>query len=417
MSDAVKNLIIGIFVIAAIAIGISIILFLKPSIGDMKKTLHVRFSNISGIGVGTRVTFAGKPVGEVKKITEVPNAREQPIDALGRVYFYQLTIKVDSSVEVYNTDEISIQTSGLMGEKTVAIVPKAPPKGVVPKLVTNQVIYAESIDPLEQALHEITTVAEKAGVMIDDLNQWFNENNEDLTRTVAYLSSSMNELDTILHSINQEKIVGKASDALDLVNDDLKLVRNMLEEAEDNQMMAKLNVTLENFADVSKVMNVDGKQILSNLNVITTEIADGSGTIGKLIKSDDLYLRFTAVMSKVDTLMNDINHYGVLFQYDKSWQRQRTKRANMLEALTTPRQFRSFFETEMDTITTALARISILLEKAESEDERAKIMDSPGFKKDFARLLRDVDDLYDSLKIYNEQLVEIMNDEECGVCP
>ena len=412
-----KNVIIGIFVIAAITIGISLILFLKPSVGDMKKTLRVRFSNISGIGIGTRVTFAGRPVGEVKQITEVPNAREQPVDTLKRVYFYQLILKVDSSVEVYNTDEISTQTSGLMGEKTVAIIPKAPPKGFVAKPVTNQVIYAESVDPLEQALHEITSVAKKAGTMIDDLNQWFNENSEDLTKTVTYLCGSIVELDTILHSVNQEKIVGKVTNLLDLVHDDLRLIRNMLEEAEDNQMMAKLNVILENFADVSKVMNVDGKQILSNLNVTTTELADGSGTIGKLLKSDDLYLRFTSIMSKVDTLMNDINHYGILFQYDKSWQRQRTKRANMLNALATPRQFRSFFEEEIDTITTALARISILLQRAESEEERTKIMNSSGFKKDFAKLLRNVDDLYDSLKLYNEQLVEIMNREECGVCP
>ena len=69
---------------------VAMILFLKPTVGDGKKMLRVRFANIAGINVGTRVSFAGKPVGEVIPSEEIYNAREMPTDEPGRVYIYEL---------------------------------------------------------------------------------------------------------------------------------------------------------------------------------------------------------------------------------------------------------------------------------------------------------------------------------------
>ena len=64
--------------------------------GDGKETLVVRFSNINGLSVGTRVMFAGKPVGEVVEIQQIPGARAKPTtDELGQVYFYQLILKIE----------------------------------------------------------------------------------------------------------------------------------------------------------------------------------------------------------------------------------------------------------------------------------------------------------------------------------
>src|ERR1700722_15350941 len=108
-NNSVKNMLIGVFIIAACSLLIGIVMFLKPSVGDGKKTLYVRFANINAIDIGTRVTYAGKPVGEVVAISEIYHARSQPVDSEGHFYFYQLTLKVDSSVVVYNTDDISLQ--------------------------------------------------------------------------------------------------------------------------------------------------------------------------------------------------------------------------------------------------------------------------------------------------------------------
>lgn len=406
MTDQLKNLLIGVFVLAAIASAVFIILFLEPTVGDGKELLHVRFSTISGINVGTRVSLAGKAVGEVVSIKVIPKARQEMTDELGRVYFYELTLKVDSSVKVYDTDEIAIQTTGLLGEKSINIIPKASKKGQVPKLVTDKIIYGDSVEPLENAVVQISKVAETMEEAIGNFDQWFSENQESLSLAVQSFADAMKNVDITVDEVNKQQLVASVKDAIDTFTDNMKLIESSLNEVQDKEMLAKFNVILDNFSEASKALNTDGRQILSNMNIISQDIADGTGTIGKLVKSDDLYLRITAVMSKVDTLMNDVNHYGILFQYDKHWQRIRTKRANLLEALNTPSEFKNYFETEMDGITTSLGRLSMLLEKAEQPKEKTKIMNSEDFKKDFATLLRQTEDLLDSLKLYNEELVE-----------
>ncbi|MEI8126176.1 MAG: MlaD family protein, partial [Parachlamydiaceae bacterium] len=96
MADQFKNLMIGLFVTAAAAIIIFILMFLHPNIGDNGKTLHVLFTDVDKITIGTRVTYAGKPIGEVIAITEVPDALHKKTDSSGQLYAYDLTLLVDS---------------------------------------------------------------------------------------------------------------------------------------------------------------------------------------------------------------------------------------------------------------------------------------------------------------------------------
>ncbi|MBN1914890.1 MAG: MCE family protein [Parachlamydiales bacterium] len=406
MSDYIKNVLIGVFVLAALAASIWIILFMEPKVGDGKKILHVRFSDISGVNVGTRVNLAGRPVGEVIEIQKAPDARKEQTDPLGRVYFYLLVLRVDSSVEIYNTDSIAIQTTGLLGEKTIGIIPKAAEQGVKPKIVTNTVIYGDSIAPLEMAIHQISNVAEKMEVAIEDFDNWFMENHEELSMTVKSFGDAMKQIDTLIDNANKEQILASAKQAIDSFTASMDLVQDALQEAQDNDTMTKINTILENFAQASEFINDDGRQIAHNIAQITDDIAQGKGTLGKMVSSEDLYLRVVAIMSKVDTLMNDLNHYGLLFQYDKHWQRIRTKRANLLEALDTPTEFRSYYEKEIDDITTSLSRISTLMEKAEETNTKERIIQNTSFQCDFANLLRKLEEMLDSLKLYNEQILK-----------
>lgn len=410
MPDKVKNILIGIFVVTAIISSIYLILFLKPTIGDGEHILKVRFSNISGINIGTQVTLAGKPIGEVVDIKVVQSAREDPTDELGRVYFYQLTLKVDSSVEVYNTDEITIATTGLMGEKSVGIIPKAPKKGVIPKNVTNEIIYAQSIEPLENVMYQMSNLATKMEEAIGNIDVWFVENQDELSDAVKNFAGTMKEIENMVGSVNKEQLISSIKESVSNFSKNMQMISESLKEIQDREMIAKLDTILENFADASEYIKTDGTQILTNVNKITKDIADGKGTIGKFIKNDDFYLRMVAVLSKIDTLMNDVNHYGVLFQYDKNWQRIRTKRANILNALETPKEFKNYFESEVDCVTTSLSRISLLLQKAEDPKEKQKILSSAPFQKDFLDLLRQVEHLLDSLKLYNEQLNETLSE-------
>lgn len=342
MTDQLKNIFIGLFVVAAVTIVVALILFLKPTVGDGKKALHVRFANIAGINLGTRVTFAGKPVGEVTAIREIENARVDSIDHLNKVYFYELALKVDSSVRIYNTDEVAIRTTGLMGEKSIAILPKGALHGITPRELTNEPIYANSIDPLENTFNQVAKVASRVERAVDHFDEWFVQNQ-------THLADAIVSFDTSMKSANE---------------------------------------------------------VLGDLRKTTQDLSNPSTTIGRLLNTDDLYLRLSSLLGKAETVVNDMNHYGLLFQYDKRWQRGRTKRANLLKSLNSPKEFHQYFETEIDTITTSLGRLTELLQKAEEDTEREKIVQSEAFRRNFASLLRQSQSLTDAIKLYNEGLAE-----------
>lgn len=397
MTDRIKNILIGLFVVGASVVLIALILFLKPTVGDGKKTLHVRFTNIAGISIGTRVNFAGKPVGEVVRIEELPKAREMA-DSLGRIYIYELTLKLDSSVDVYNSDEIAIKTTGLMGEKSIAILPKL---GSADTLITDEIVYANSTDALENTFNQVTKVALRLEGAVGRLDNWFNGNQDALSNAIRSFDGAMGQVEGLLGLVDHEKIVPAVRQSVDLINDNMQLVKTGLS---DDQLLHKVASLADNLDQAATSFNIDGAEALRNLNQITRNVASGSGTVGRLIAGDDLYLRVASLMNKGETLMNDINHYGILFQYNKQWQKTRTRKANFVKALDTPQEFRNYFEGEIDTMTTSLGRLTELMERAGTE-ERSKIAQSDAFKKNFATLMRQVQGLTDSIKLYNEELI------------
>ncbi|MBI5272840.1 MAG: MCE family protein [Chlamydiia bacterium] len=399
MTDKMKNILIGLFIVTAVTIVVAMILFLEPKVGDGKKTLYVRFTNIAGLTAGTRVTFAGKPVGEVIHIREIKDARSTP-DEMGRIYFYELVLKTDSNVTVYDTDEIAVRSTGLMGEKSVAILPKAAQKA---RLITDEVIYANSIDPLENTFHQITKVANRIEGTVVQLDSWFRENSAPLSASIQLFNTTLSQIDRSLAAIESEKIIPTLRTSADLLNENLSLIHSSLS---DEELLHKVSALAEQCNTAVRTFNKIGIPLLHNLNQITHDISSGSGTLGKFITQDDFYLHLSSLFSKANTLMNDINHYGVLFQYDKHWQRSRTKRANLLKALDSPKEFRTYFDGEIDAVTTSLGRLAELLERAENSTEKERIAESQYFKKQFADLLRNSQSLTNSIKLYNEGLIE-----------
>ncbi len=395
MKEKTKNMLIGLFIFVACFLIVSIILFLKPTVGDGKKTLYVRFSNINKIGIGTRVLFAGKPIGEVVSVEEISNAREQPSDALGQVYFYQLTLKIDSSVKVYNTDEIALQTSGLLGEKSISISPKSPPVGITPKLISSEPIYASSIDPIENTFDEISDLANKVNASVDHFSKWMQDNSDEISYAIKKFGETMHEINIVVAAVNEHKLVPALKNTVDHLDETVVKISDKINKLHHDGVFDNLAVTMDNAKNVSV-----------SLDSVTKNLSNGSGTLGKLIYGNDMYLEFNAILSKVDTLMNDVNHYGVLFHLNKNWQRTRTKKMTILDSLESPSDFRSYFSKEVDGINTAMSRLSILIDRAESSEKNQNVLQSQEFKKDFATLMRQIETLSDTIKLYNEKLQE-----------
>ncbi|NGX54045.1 MAG: hypothetical protein K1000chlam4_00767 [Chlamydiae bacterium] len=382
MSDRFKEFWLGIFIIVSIGVIAWLLLFLRPSVGDAETELRVRFTNIQGVERGTRVTLAGKPVGEVNTIEEIPDAREDFVDDEGNIYFYELILRVDSSVIIYNYDDIMFSTSGLLGEKSIAIIPKIPKRGQPPAYeVTNDILYAQSTDKLEATLGEIRDVASSFDDTMTKMGDLIEENREEVHDALSSFSAASEEARELIAKANENDLTTKLSDAAEKVD-------RLVGQATDADLMNRLAQSADQIRDV------------------TAQIATGEGTMGRLIYDDALYLQLSATMSRLETTLTDVNHYGLLFQYDKGWQRARTSKMNRMQQLCTPCDFYNFFNDELNTISVALSRAARAVESAECKDLSIQ---NECFAERFRELLSKVESLESNLKLYSQKLVHEKN--------
>lgn len=405
MSERYKTFMIGLFILCALVISFAVLLFLKPSFGDGETTLRVRFPTIEKVSVGTRVTFAGKPVGEVIAINEIREARSQQHSFGDQVFFFELVLSVDSSIEVYDTDDIVIQTSGLFGEKSIAILPKAHFSSKPAKLVNDTVIYSKSASSLQETIKQMSSFAATVQQTLSKFSDFLSINNEELKNTITSFHKTVDELNVTLGKVNESNLVSSMNDAAVNFSGAMASIETSFTNINQQGLVDNLSNIVNRLNDEEKLVNSvkSVNETSSNLNELLKSINSGKGTLGRIIHTDDLYLRVTSLTNKMEVLLNDMNHYGLLFHLDKGWQRIRTKRRNLLETLETPEHFERYFHDEMDHISTSLSRTSLLLNKAEKE----KIHNNEEFKTSFADLLRRVEALSASLKLYTEEFVEV----------
>jgi phospholipid/cholesterol/gamma-HCH transport system substrate-binding protein len=410
MVDQAKNLMIGIFVVAAVTLIFLIILFIHPTVGDDARQLRVRFANIDKVNVGTRVNFAGRPIGEVIEIREILDEHEPRPTFNGIVYPYELTLTLDSSVEVYNSDEVSLRTSGLLGEKSVNIRPMPPKPGVPLQMIqSNEIVYADESGGVEETLREFKELSDKFEEALDSIIVTLHDFKDE--QVVKKFGDAFNHISVALDDIKTSEVVQKFAGTFEHLRnitdslDEPEKWRNSLNNVDTfTTNMVKtwdtVDIAMNNLADTTqntRVLTQDGKDIIANVRA-------GEGTVGKVVMTDDLYIRLTSLLSKGETALNDVNHYGILFHLDKNWQRLRARRMNLLMRLSSPQEFRNFFNEEVDQISTSLSRVTMVLDESGSPSCMPCLIQNPEFTKVFSELLRRVEDVEEYLKLYNTQL-------------
>ncbi len=435
MGDHYKNITIAVFVLAAIFIVTFLMLFIHPSVGDEKKILYVRFPDIDKVTLGTRVTYGGKPVGEVVGIKEVSGEKDYRVTHDGIIYPYELELKIDSSIHIFNTDELSLRTSGLLGEKSVAITPLPPKPAQKVRTVENEVLYATETGSVEQTFKEFRDVASKFDDALDNINRILDELEHEHTfksiaRTASNLAdisdslnkpkeisdiiANMHKLSTMLQDVTQNirDITAAVNQPESLTNAvaNITTLSDRVLDSWDTVDIAlnDLAATSANARNIAKSLDKpkEIQRIFNNIDSFTIKLNSNQGFIGKIFSDDDLYLRVVALLNKGEVIFDDINHYGLLFHLDKGWQRLRARRMNLLAKLCSPQEFRNYFNDEIDNISTSLERVSMVIDRNSELYPCGLLLDDNEFAKVYAELLRRVSAMEESLKMYNQQLVD-----------
>ena len=389
MADQAKNVLIGLFVFAAFAVITFMLLFLHPTVGDDGKQIKVRFADIDKVTLGTRVIYGGKPVGEVIEIKEVDDPSVQNrIGEHGFIYLYELYLQVDSKVKVYNTDQIALRTSGLLGERSVEISPEMRNPGEPFYLVNDQILFANESGSVEETLKDLKKVTDKLEGTLTSVKDTFDNINQ--LKILEKVNKTAQNLSDITTSINNSRKWSETLNNFHAVSQKANDTWLRVDEA-----VARTNTALSKF-DAS----------LMNIQTITNQAAAGQGSFGKLFMRDDLYLQFNALLNKGSTIFDDIGTYGLLYQNNKQWQRLKSRRANLLTKLSSPQEFSNYFSDEVNQINSSLGRLCMVLGETECCDKYEDFIEDEEFRKVFAELIRRVKAMEESLQLYNQQVVD-----------
>ncbi len=112
--SASKNIVVGVFVL----IGLVCVAYLTIKLGRMEVlgesgyTVTARFSSVAGLRVGANVEIAGVAVGRVSAI------RLDTSD-----YTAQVDLHINEGIPLSEDIMASVKTSGLIGDKYIAITP------------------------------------------------------------------------------------------------------------------------------------------------------------------------------------------------------------------------------------------------------------------------------------------------------
>lgn len=386
MHKTIKNMLIGLFVFVGVFLIVGIILFIKPSSGDGKQTLNVRFNNISGIQVGTRVTLAGKPIGEVESIHQIDNARQYAVNAFGKVFPFVLTLKIDSSTKIYSTDKFTVQTQGLLGEKYIAILPTAQKPGHTVGLLNDKdIIYADSTDLFESAVNEFQALSEKMENTLEKIIQWMDKYGDTLGGTIANIGNLAAGLTTTVDDVNKSGIVTSIKILTDNISSAVAQIDAGLYKLQQDDFFESISC------------------VAKNLKSISQNIACGNGTIGKLVNDDSFYLDISAILSKANMMMNDINQYGILFQYSKPWQKQRVKLMAEANSIKDPKAFGAQINQDVDSILSTLERMNMLTDRFSTKE----LSENPKFQKKFLEFMNMLKSLQERVTLYNDELYQL----------
>lgn len=380
-------MLIGLFVVVACFLIVGIVLFIKPGVGNGRQVIKVHFTNINGINVGTRVLLAGRPIGEVYSIEQIPQAREQTQNEFGQVYFYLVTLHIDSHVTIFTSDKIAISTSGLLGEKQVDIIPRPFLRSTKNIVVTeNSEIYAESGDLLESAFNEISALSNKMEEALDRVINWMDQYGGDLGAAIQSFGRASSEIAKTVKSLNDLNVPQQIHDTIASVQTGFQKVNDMLDVLGEGNFSKNLAITMSNFSDVSST------------------IADGKGTVGRLIEDDTLYIQVSAAVSKMNRLMDDMNNYGLLFWHNKKWLRSREERLAVYQQLNNPQAFRYYLNQESESINASLSRLNELAKRAEETDNASTFTDNPELWKNLKTLKEELEVLQNNVDYYIQEL-------------
>ena len=262
--------------------------FLKgKDLFDSSTSVYVVYDNVAGLVNSAPVTLNGLAIGKVNSINIQPDGKllvEMQITT-------DFTIAKSSVAEIYD--------SGLVGGRQIAIKPNFQDKDYIKtgdylkassKLGLTDAL-AQQLEPLQ---YKVQKLLDNADVLFTNVNEILDEKTkQNLKNSIAELNKTLSEFSVASKNINEMIADNKSKINSTMTNFD-KTAANF-SKMSDSLAKANLGQTVKNL-----------EKTLANVDKIMTDIEQGKGTMGKLMKDDAMYNNFTNTSKELELLLQDV---------------------------------------------------------------------------------------------------------------
>lgn len=272
---------LGIFFALALVAGV-VIMELAGTRDLFSRGLPIKaqFDTISELQEGDPVKMAGVEVGKIQKI-ELADKK------------VEVTFNIDKKAPVKTDSKASIKFAGLMGQNYVSISFGSPE---APRADANTLLETEAQADLNSLMVKIENVAE--GVegltrnfsgenfsnLLGPFTDFLKENNPRLTAILGNLQTISTRI------VDGQGTVGK------LINEDTLYASAL-------NTVSNLNSGVNEFRPLFGEL----KLTLDEARGVVTQVNQGQGSLGKLIKDESLYRETTTAMTNLREILQKIN--------------------------------------------------------------------------------------------------------------
>jgi len=277
-----------------------------------RNVYHAVYNNVSGITGASPVYYNGYKVGQVIKTALLPNGSGYVVVSF-QINEEELAITKNTKVQIYSADlftralQMQLGTGDLANAGDTLI-------GDVQLSLTDAV--GAQIDPLKA----------KAEGMISKVDSVLNAFQQMLNKqTVSDIDSSFSSIRDALESLSRtadriDRLVAAESATLSSTARNLEKVSATLAQNTDElgHIFTNLDTLTTDLAKgrLRKIMD-DMAHTSAELKKVATDIGNGEGTMGKLMKDDSLYTNLNSASRELDLLLEDLrvnpNRYFSIF--------------------------------------------------------------------------------------------------------
>jgi phospholipid/cholesterol/gamma-HCH transport system substrate-binding protein len=282
------EVLVGVFLMAAVAIGLLGTLWLVRGGLSSGYPLYVKFAWGQNLKPGQPVLLAGVNVGGVRDV----KLRDDG--------YLDVILRVNDGIKVPKNSVASVKPIGIFGDAAVALTPKGP----------SNVSYAENdtvpLGPSDTDIQAIMNRVDSIGATVQLMTKTLNAELiasggfKDMRKTMANaaeLSANASRLSVQLNAIAAEQ------------NRNLSLTMASFRRAASAVDSAQIDSTLKNFrtssASLTRIAaNLDSTT--KKVNGLVSGIERGEGTVGKFMKDTLLYRDLRGLVTQADSVLADL---------------------------------------------------------------------------------------------------------------